>query len=76
MKVRLIFGNDNWVYIWRKTDEADRPECVPPPKTVVIFMIWGSICFHGVGALCLVDGILNADKYIDILDNNLWPVVI
>ena len=61
------------MYIWRN---ADRPECVPPPKTPkVSVMIWGSICFHGVGTLCLMGGIINANKYIDILDNNLWPVV-
>ena len=34
-------------------------------------MIWGCICYDGVGTLTAVEG-----KYIGILDKNLWPVVV
>lgn len=57
---QVEIGNNNWVYIWRKADEADRPDCV---------MIWEA-CFCGYGTMCLVDSNINA------LDNNLWPVII
>ena len=38
-------------------------------------MVWGCITYHGVGTLCMVNGNINAQKYISILDDNLWPVV-
>lgn len=38
-------------------------------------MIWGFITYNGIGTLCFVDGDINALKYIDILENNLWTVV-
>ena len=39
-------------------------------------MIWGCICYDGVGTLTAVKGNINSAKYIDILDKNLWPVVV
>lgn len=38
-------------------------------------MFWGCVCYNGVGTLTSVDGNINTDKYIEILDQNLWPVV-
>lgn len=38
-------------------------------------MVWGCLCFNGVGTLCRVEGNINSEKYIDILDTNLWPVI-
>ena len=35
----------------------------------------GCMCFAGVGTLIHVDGNINAQKYISIIDNNLWPVI-
>ena len=32
-------------------------------------------CFHGVGTLCRVEENINSEKYIYILDTNLWPVI-
>lgn len=37
-------------------------------------MIWGCICYDGVGTLTNVNGNINSEKYIDILENNFWPV--
>ena len=39
-------------------------------------MFWGCITYYGVGTLVAIDGNMNADKYILILDDNLWPVVV
>jgi transposase len=39
-------------------------------------MVWGCLCFNGVGTLCRVQGNINSEKYIDILDTNLWPVIV
>jgi hypothetical protein len=38
-------------------------------------MIWGCICWNGPGTLTVVNGNINAEKYREILDNELWPVV-
>jgi transposase len=52
------------------------PGCISPgvnKKSSVT--IWGCITFNGVGTICRVYGNINSAKYIDILENNLWPVV-
>ena len=39
-------------------------------------MIWECICYYGVGTLTSVNGNINSQKYIEILENNLWPVIV
>jgi hypothetical protein len=39
-------------------------------------MIWGCITFNGVGTLMTVNGNINTAKYIEILEDNLWPVIV
>jgi hypothetical protein len=39
-------------------------------------MIWGCITYNGVGTLMTVNGNINAAKYIEILEDNLWPVIV
>jgi hypothetical protein len=39
-------------------------------------MFWGCITYYGVGTLVAIDGNMNTDKYISVLDDNLWPVVV
>lgn len=55
----------NKVYIWKKRDKAEN-------KCHDI----GCICYNGVGTRCKVNGTINSDKYIEMLDNNLWPIVV
>ena len=38
-------------------------------------MFWGCISYYGVGTLKVVNGNMNSDKYIEVLDECLWPVV-
>ena len=38
-------------------------------------MVWGYVSQKGVGTLVKVDGNINAIKYIEILENNLRPVI-
>ena len=57
-----------------------RPDLLPPrhasdKSKVLKVMIWGCVCWHGVGTLVKVDGHINARKYEQILDDNLWPVI-
>lgn len=39
-------------------------------------MIWGCITWYGPGTLCKVNGKINAEKYISILDEQLLPVIV
>ena len=38
-------------------------------------MIWGCVTYDGVGTLTPVHGTIDAEAYIKILDDNLWPVI-
>jgi hypothetical protein len=41
----------------------------------VYVIIRGNITWHGSGTLCKLDEYINAVQYIEILDNQLWPVI-
>jgi hypothetical protein len=71
---QIVIGNDNQVYIWRKSDETFRPERIcPGVNKKISVIIWGCITYNGVGALTEVDGTINAAKCIEILNSCLWP---
>lgn len=73
---QIVIGNDQRIYIWRKSDEAWLPDCISPGVNKKLsVMIWGSMTFNGVGTLCRVNGTINSEKYIQILDEHLWPVI-
>lgn len=60
----------------RKSTEAYNKDCL---KRTVKFpasvMVWGCMSSKGVGQLHFIDGIVNAEKYIKILEENLIPSV-
>ena len=73
---KVEIGLDNRVYIWRRADKEWLPACTsPPPRKWLGVMTWGCVTFNGVGTLDFVEVNMNALKYIDILEDNLWPVV-
>ena len=74
---QIFLGTNNRVYIWRKDDEKYNPYIIcSPSERKISLMIWGCICYDGVGTLTAVEGNINSAKYIDILDKNLWPVFV
>lgn len=74
---QIIIGNNNRVYIWRKRGEGYRPDLVPSKANRKFqVMIWGCICWNGVGTLAKVTGNINSEKYKEILEENIWPVVV
>ena len=74
---KVIIGQDTRVRVWRKVGEEYLPDCIcPPSKRKLTLMIWGCITYHGIGTICVVDGNINAEKYISVLDENLWPVIL
>ena len=79
-ETKIEIGNNRKVYVWRKVDDRLRPECNGlyhgrNYKTKCSVMFWGCISYYGVSALSPVVGNLNSEKYINILDDNLWPVI-
>ena len=72
-----MLGTNNRVYIWQKDDAKHNPHLIcSRSERKISLMIWGCICCDGVGTLTAVEGKINSAKYIDILDKNLWPVVV
>ena len=73
---QIVIGNDNQVYIWRKSNETFRPERIcQGVNRKISGIIWGCITYNGVGALTEVDATINAAKRIEILNSCLWPVI-
>ena len=69
-----MLGTNN---IWLKDDEKYNPHLISScSERKISLMIWGSICYDGVGTLTAVEGNINSAKYIDILGKNLWSVVV
>ena len=74
---QICIGQDKHVYVWWKRGEGWRPDLVKG-RTDCNFsvMVWGCICYNGVGTLTKVEGNINANKYISILEDNIWPVIV
>ena len=71
-KSQIVIGENNRIYIWRKDYERDYPHLVcPAPRRRLSLMIWGRVCYDGVGTSTGVEGDINAAKYLDTVDNNL-----
>jgi hypothetical protein len=76
-----VLGNNNEVYVWRKKNERLGQECLGLRgdrekicRTSVMF--WDCISFHGAETLKPAHGNMNSEKYIEVLDECLWPVVV
>ena len=76
MKVRsLLVKINEFMSGGHPANPTFRSACAPPRERRISVMVWGCITYHGAGTLCMVNGNINAQKYISILDDNLWPVV-
>ena len=73
---QVVLGANQRIFIWRREDEPKYLYSVCPtaPRKVSV-MIWGCISWYGVGTITTLDGTLNRNKYNEILENNLWPVI-
>lgn len=68
-----LFGHRDTAYVWRKKGEAFNPKnTVPTVKHGGgSIMLWGCFSASGTGNLVKVEGIMNKEKYVDILKENL-----
>lgn len=69
-----MFGSDGIAFTWKKPNSALTDRDVIPTKKFgggkILF--WGCFNTRGVGNLCKIDGIMNADCYIDILKSSYF----
>jgi len=74
---RVELGMDNCLLTWRRPVEEWTPLCLNPGRgaRVTSLMIWDCITYIGVDTLTFVDGNINAQKYIEVIDNFVWPVI-
>ncbi len=72
-KFCISFGNQG-PGVWRKSGEAQNPCCLKSsvkfPQSV---MIWAALSSAGVGPLCFLKSIVNADIYQEILEHFMLP---
>lgn len=64
--------------VWRKRNETYKKSFIIP--TVKFgggsLKVWGCFSWNGIGTLALIDEIMNAEKYIEILNENLKMAVL
>ena len=69
-----ILGNHGKTFVRRFPHEEYKPEClsesVNHPTKV---MVWGCMAASRVGRLHIVDGMVNAEKFIGILEKRMPP---
>lgn len=72
-----LHGSDGRQYVWKRPGEKLSDRLIQP--TVKYgggsIMIWGCMTYWGVGRIALVEGRMNANDYIEILDANLLPTI-
>lgn len=69
-----LFRNDANQWVWRRACEAYAKDClIPTVQKSEGVMVWGCFCNYKVGPLVLIEGRLNAEMYIELLEDYLLP---
>ena len=69
---KVSIGNDGGLYVWRGKGEEFLPECCD--RTVqhaASVMVWGSMCWHGLGSLVKLEGRLDSTAYQQVLEEHM-----
>ena len=69
------FGSDGKEYMWkRKGEPLSEREIQPTVKHGGgRIMVWGAMGWNGVGKMAEIEGIMDSDQYINILEGNMLP---
>ncbi len=74
VQIWLILVGNHRCCVLRAKDEGDRPACyqhsVQKPASL---MVWGCICAYGMGSLHVLEGTMNAERYIKVLEQHMLP---
>lgn len=75
---KVKIGYSSRVWVWSRQGEGYRPELYgeDAQKKKLDVMLWGCITAHGVGTLYITEENIDSTHYLDILDQNLWPVTL
>ncbi len=72
-KFYILVGNHGCVVLQAK-EEGDLPACyqrsVQKPASL---MVWGCICAYSMGSLHVLEGTMNAERYIKVLEQHMLP---
>ncbi len=72
-KFDILVGNHGRRVLWAK-EEGDLPAChqrsVQKPASL---MVWGCISAYGMGSLHVLEGTMNAERYIKVLGQHMLP---
>ena len=69
---KVSIGNDGALYIWRRKGEEFLPKCCDHTvQHAASVMVWGSMCWHGLGSLVQLEGRLDNTAYQQVLEEHL-----
>lgn len=74
-KFDVCTGDDRKRVIRKKTEAYNRDCLKRTVKFPASIMVWGCMSAKGVGQLHFINGTVNAEKYINILEENLIPSI-
>ncbi|XP_054745606.1 transposable element Tcb2 transposase [Anastrepha obliqua] len=71
-----LFGSDGIHHVRRRSGERYKTGCIlPTVRQSVGRMVWVCLSYDGTKTLTLIDGRVNGDAYISILNRHLIPVI-
>lgn len=78
-EMMIVLKPDGKLKVWRKAVEKWRIEYLGYMRecqgSTLKLMVWGCVTYFGMGTLAFINGNMNSEKYINTLDNYLWPAV-
>ena len=79
-ETQVVIGKNKKRYMWRRSHETVMLQwlgqyCDKYGQSALFVLFWGCITYKGVGKLVPVEGNMNSEKHINVLDESLWPVV-
>ncbi len=59
--------------VLRAKEEGDLPVCQRSVQKPASLMVWGCISAYGMGSLHVLEGTMNAERYIKVLEQHMLP---
>ncbi len=72
-KFEILVGNHGR-RVLRANEEGDLPACHQRSvQKLASLMVWGCIGAYGMGSLRVLEGTMNAERYINVLEQHMLP---